>query len=147
MTAPDGLFSFFVSSSSRFTFQLIPLQMLIIIILSSPISSITIIARLMSISLTRSSQCQPQNMPRQRHSSFSKRDINSRHGEVLEWLIGWTANPMGSARVSSNLILVELKILFLTVWVRTVIFCDGVWVAMVWTCVRGILGVDFGDFC
>jgi hypothetical protein len=28
--------------------------------------------------------------------------------EVAEWLRRWTANPLGSARVSSNLILVEL---------------------------------------
>jgi hypothetical protein len=27
--------------------------------------------------------------------------------EVAEWLRRWTANPLGSARVSSNLILVE----------------------------------------
>ncbi len=36
------------------------------------------------------------------------------HDEVAEWLRRWTANPMGSARVGSNPILVgEKKFLFL----------------------------------
>ena len=35
--------------------------------------------------------------------------------EVAEWLRRWTANPMGSARVSSNLILVEPSLLLLYV--------------------------------
>ena len=30
-----------------------------------------------------------------------------RHDEVAEWLRRWTANPLGSARVGSNPILVE----------------------------------------
>jgi hypothetical protein len=32
--------------------------------------------------------------------------------EVAEWLRRWTANPLGSARVSSNLILVESDTFF-----------------------------------
>jgi hypothetical protein len=49
------------------------------------------------------------------NNSLRARTTTDCHGEVLEWLIGWTANPMGSARVSSNLILVDcfLKSLFL----------------------------------
>ena len=35
--------------------------------------------------------------------------------EVAEWLRRWTANPMGSARVSSNLILVEPSLLLYVV--------------------------------
>ena len=35
------------------------------------------------------------------------------HDEVAEWLRRWTANPMGSARVGSNPILVALFLLFL----------------------------------
>ena len=31
-----------------------------------------------------------------------------RHDEVAEWLRRWTANPMGSARVGSNPILVVM---------------------------------------
>ena len=30
------------------------------------------------------------------------------HDEVAEWLRRWTANPLGSPRVSSNLILVDV---------------------------------------
>ena len=33
--------------------------------------------------------------------------FNEYNDEVAEWLRRWTANPMGFARVSSNLILVE----------------------------------------
>ena len=33
--------------------------------------------------------------------------------QVAEWLRRWTANPMGSARVSSNLILVDCFIVTL----------------------------------
>ena len=33
--------------------------------------------------------------------------------EVAEWLRRWTANPMGSARVGSNPILVDVSLLFL----------------------------------
>ena len=42
--------------------------------------------------------------------------------EVAEWLRRWTANPMGSARVGSNPILVViLKIVFVS-WKHTCIF-------------------------
>ena len=44
-------------------------------------------------------------------------DIDVAHDEVAEWLRRWTANPLGSARVGSNPILVEeflfLKLVFL----------------------------------
>ena len=36
--------------------------------------------------------------------------------EVAEWLRRWTANPLGSARVGSNPILVELSL---------VLWCNG----------------------
>ena len=39
---------------------------------------------------------------------FSFFDILATRDEVAEWLRRWTANPMGSARVGSNPILVEL---------------------------------------
>ena len=34
-------------------------------------------------------------------------DTDVAHDEVAEWLRRWTANPLGSARVGSNPILVE----------------------------------------
>ena len=44
-------------------------------------------------------------------------DTDVAHDEVAEWLRRWTANPLGSARVGSNPILVEeflfLKFVFL----------------------------------
>ena len=44
-------------------------------------------------------------------------DTDVPHDEVAEWLRRWTANPLGSARVGSNPILVEeflfLKLVFL----------------------------------
>ena len=50
-------------------------------------------------------------------------DTDVAHDEVAEWLRRWTANPLGSARVGSNPILVEeflfLKFVFL---VHIVIF-------------------------
>ena len=44
--------------------------------------------------------------------AVSLRETPSPHDEVAEWLRRWTANPMGSARVSSNLILVGLHFRF-----------------------------------
>ena len=39
----------------------------------------------------------------------TKTEFNTRHrDEVAEWLRRWTANPMGSARVGSNPILVGI---------------------------------------
>ena len=35
-------------------------------------------------------------------------NLNSLSDEVAEWLRRWTANPMGSARVGSNPIFVEI---------------------------------------
>ena len=47
-------------------------------------------------------------------------DTDVAHDEVAEWLRRWTANPLGSARVGSNPILVEeflfLKFVFLSFW-------------------------------
>ena len=37
---------------------------------------------------------------------FISLTLDPRHDEVAEWLRRWTANPMGSARVGSNPILV-----------------------------------------
>ncbi len=42
----------------------------------------------------------------------------SQQDQVAEWLRRWTANPMGSARVSSNLILVE-SFFSLNLWIST----------------------------
>ena len=42
--------------------------------------------------------------------------------EVAEWLRRWTANPLGSARVGSNPILVALSIRFYGVMVSTLDF-------------------------
>ena len=47
-------------------------------------------------------------------------DTDVAHDEVAEWLRRWTANPLGSARVGSNPILVEeflfLKFVFWPFW-------------------------------
>ena len=42
------------------------------------------------------------------------------HDEVAEWLRRWTANPLGSARVGSNPILVDVR--FYGVMVSTLDF-------------------------
>ena len=54
------------------------------------------------------------------HLTFNSNDneiLSFAQDEVAEWLRRWTANPLGSARVGSNPILVEeflfLKLVFL----------------------------------
>ena len=51
----------------------------------------------------------PGSIPGRRNFFFFRpfmNTIHSRYDEVAEWLRRWTANPMGSARVGSNPILV-----------------------------------------
>ena len=43
-------------------------------------------------------------------------DTDVAHDEVAEWLRRWTANPLGSARVGSNPILVDLFWEFWTIF-------------------------------
>ena len=42
----------------------------------------------------------------------------SRYDEVAEWLMRWTANPLCSARVGSNPILVDLLLIFVNFLLR-----------------------------
>ena len=51
---------------------------------------------------------------------ISKTFAKAEHDEVAEWLRRWTANPLGSARVGSNPILVDVR--FYGVMVSTLDF-------------------------
>ena len=53
----------------------------------------------------------------------SHQSFNLHQDEVAEWLRRWTANPMCSARVGSNPILVELFLLYSKISEHNLFFC------------------------